>query len=87
MNDGAVTPPLLVQSLGLGQFNRRRLWSRDGSIHDGFMGLVSCLDQLGLQVLCVQETQSPPMSSLPVGQLWYDGPVGSHDRDPCPWDP
>ena len=50
MNDGAV---------GLGQFHCRRLWGRDGSVHDGFMGLVSCLDQLGLQVLCVQETQSP----------------------------
>ena len=82
MNDGAVTPTPLVQSLGLGQLNCRRLWSRDGSIHDGFMGLVSCLDQLGLQVLCVQETQSLPMSSLPVDQPFrYDGPVGSHGRE------
>ena len=81
MNDGAVTPTL-VQSLGLGQLNCRRLWTRDGSIHDGFMGLVSCLDQLGLQVLCVQETQSPLMSSLPVDQpSRYDGPVGSHGRE------
>ena len=100
MNDGAVTPTPLVQSLALGQLNCRRLWSRDGSIHDGFMGLVSCLDQLGLQVLCVQETQSPPMSSLPVDQPFrYDGPVGSHGREagfllrssivatPIPWTP
>ena len=57
MNDGAVTPIPVVQSLGLGQLNR--LWSRDGSIHDVFIGLVSCFDQLGLQVLCVQETQTP----------------------------
>ena len=82
MNDGAVTPTPLVQSLGLGQLNCRRLWSHDGSIHDGFMGLVSCLDQLDLQVLCVQETQSPPMSSLPVDQPFrYDGPIGSHGRE------
>ena len=82
MNDGAVTPTPLVQSLGLGQLNCRRLWSRDGSIHDGFMGLVSCLDQLDLQVLCVQETQSPPMSSLPMDQPFrYDGPIGSHGRE------
>ena len=54
MNDGAVTPTAIVQSLVLGQLSCRRLWSRDGSIHDGFMGLVSSLDQLGLQVLCVQ---------------------------------
>ena len=59
----AVTPTPLVQSLVLGQLNCRRLWSRDGSIHDGFMALVSCFDQLGLQVLCVQETQSPKMLS------------------------
>ena len=76
MNDGAVTPTLLVQSLGLGQLTCR-LRSRDG-----FMGLVSCLDQLGLQVLCVQETQSPLMSSLPVDQTFRcDGPVGSHGRE------
>ena len=98
MNDGAVTPTPLVQSLGLGQLNCRRLWSRDGAIHDGFMGLVSCLDQLDLQVLCVQETQSPPMSSLPVDQPFrYDGPIGSHGREAgflfhssivaTPWDP
>ena len=81
--DGAVTPTPLVQSLGLGQLNCRRLWSRDGSIHDGFMGLVSCLDQLDLQVLCVKETQSPPMSSLPVDQPFrYDGPIGSHALPP-----
>ena len=61
MNDGAVTPTPLVQSLGMDQLNCRRLWSRDVSIHDGFIGLVSCLEQLDLQVLCVQETQSPPM--------------------------
>ena len=66
MNDGAVTPTPIVQTLGLGQLNCRRLWGRDGSVHDGFMGLVSCLDQLGVQVLCVQETQSHLMSSLPV---------------------
>ena len=101
MNDGAVTPTPLVQSLDLGQLNCHRLWSRDGSIHDGFMGLVSCLDQLDLQVLCVQKTQSPPMSSPPVDQpSRYDGLVGSHGReagflfhssimasDPYPWDP
>ena len=82
MNDGAVTPTSLVQSLGLGQHNCRRLCGRDGSIHDGFMGLVSGLDQLGLKVLCVPETQSPLMSSLPVDQPFrYDGPVGSHGRE------
>ena len=33
-------------------------------------------------VLCVQETQSPLMSSLPVDQPFrYDGPVGSHGRE------
>ena len=46
------------------------------------MGLVSCLDQLGLQVPCVQETQSPLMSSLPVDHPFrYDGLVGSHGRE------
>ena len=46
------------------------------------MGLVSCLDQLGLQVLCVQETQPPLMRSLPVDQPFrYDGPIGSHGRE------
>ena len=46
------------------------------------MGLVRCSDQFGLQVLCVQETQSPPVSSLPVDQPFrYDGPVGSHGRE------
>ena len=79
MNDGAVTPTPFVQSLGLGQLHCR-LWSRDGSIHDGFMGLVSCLDQLGLQVLCVQETQSPLMSSLPMDQPFAVS-VGSHGRE------
>ena len=82
MNDGAGTPTPLVQSLGLGQLNCRRLWGRDGSVHDGFIRLVSCLDQLGLQVPCVQETQSPLMSSLPVSQPFRcDGPVGSHGRE------
>ena len=32
-------------------FNCRHLWGRDGAVHDGFMGLVSCLDQLDLRVL------------------------------------
>ena len=59
MNDDAVTSISLVHAVGLGQFNCRRLWGRDGSIHDGFMGLVSYLDQLGLQVLGVQETSLP----------------------------
>ena len=63
MNDGSETPISLVLSLGLGQLNYRRLWGRDGSVHDGFMGLVSCLDQLGLQVVSVQETQSHLISS------------------------
>ena len=72
----------LVDSLGLGQLNCRRLWGRDGSVHDGFMGLVGCLDQLGLQVPCAQETQSPLMSSLPMDQPFrYDGPDGSHGRE------
>ena len=40
------------------------------------MGLAVCLEQLGLQVVCVQETQSPLMSSLPVDQPFrYDGLV------------
>ena len=44
----------------------------------GFMGLVSCLDQLGLQVACVQENQSPLMTSLPVDQPFRcDGPTCS----------
>ena len=82
MNDGAVTPTSLVRALGLGQLNCRRLWGRDSSVHDGFMGLVSCLDQLGLQVVCVQETQSPLMSSLPIDQPFrYDDPIGSHGRE------
>ena len=47
-----------------------------------FMGLVNCLDQLGLRVPCVQETQSPLMRSLPVDQLfWYDGSVRNHGRE------
>ena len=82
MNDGAVTPTSLVRTLGLGQLNCRRLWGRDSSVHDGFIGLVSCLDQLGLQVVCVQETQSPLVSSLPVDQPFrHDGPIGSHGRE------
>ena len=56
-------PQRLSFITGLGQLNCRRLWGRDGSVHDGFMGLVSCLDQLGLHVFCVQETQSPLVSS------------------------
>ena len=79
----APRPPLpLVHALGLGQLNCRRLWGRDGSAHDGFMGLVSCLDQLSLQVVCVQETLSPLMSTLPVDRPFrYDGPVGSYGRE------
>ena len=82
MNDGTATPPLLsFHPLGLVQLNCRRLWGRDGSIHDGFMGLVSCLDWLGLQTLCVHETQSPLMGTLPVDQPFrHGGPVGSHGR-------
>ena len=57
-DDGTVNPSSVVHSFGLGQFNCRRLWGRDGAVHDGFMGLVSCLNQLDLQVLCVQETVS-----------------------------
>ena len=45
MNDGTVTPTSPVHALVLGQLNCRRLWGRDGSVHDGFTGLVSCLDQ------------------------------------------
>ena len=46
------------------------------------MGLVSCLDQLGLQVLCVRKLSLSLMSSLPVDQPFrYDGPVGSHGRE------
>ena len=82
MKDGSVTPTSLVHSLGLGQINCRRQWGRDGSVHDGFMGLVSCLDQLDLQVVCVQETQSHPMSLSSRGQPFRcDGPVGSHWRE------
>ena len=76
MNDGSATLTSLVHSLGLGQLNCRCLWWRDGSVHDGFMGLVS------LQVLCVQETQSSLMSSLPVDQPFRcDGLVGSCGRE------
>ena len=43
---------------------------------------MSYLDQLGLQVLCVQENQSPLMSTLPVDQPFrYDGFVGTHGRE------
>ena len=46
------------------------------------MGWVSYLDQLGLQVLCVQENQSPLMSTLSVDQPFrYDGFVGTHGRE------
>ena len=41
MNDGAVTATPFVQSLGFGQLNCRRLWGRDGSVHDGFIALTS----------------------------------------------
>ena len=64
MNDGAVTPSSLVQSVGLGQFNCRRLWGRHDAVHDGFMELVSCLNHLGLHIICVQQIQSPPMDPL-----------------------
>ena len=68
-----MNPSSVVHSFGLGQFNCRRLWGRDGAVHDGFMGLVSCLNQLDLQVLCVQETQSPLMGTLPTDQPFrYD---------------
>ena len=30
----------------------RRLWGRDEAVHDRFVGLVSCLDQLNLRVFC-----------------------------------
>ena len=75
--------PLLCRSLlWFGQPNCRRLWGRDGAVHDGFMGLVSCLDQLDLRVLCVQETQSPVLGTLPTDQPFrYDGPVGSSGRE------
>ena len=59
-------------------------WSAQLPSSHGFTGLVSCLDQLGLHflALCVQETQSPLMSSLPVDQPFrYDGPFGSHGRE------
>ena len=55
------------------RLNCRRLWGRDGPVHDGFKGLVSCLDQLGLQVVCAQESQSPLMSSLAAG-VSHDSP-------------
>ena len=54
-------PPLLsfMHSVGLGQLNCRRLWGRDGSVHDGFMGLVSCLDQLGRRCMRARNSVSP----------------------------
>ena len=68
MNDGSVTPTSLVHALNLGQLDCRRLWGRDGSVHDSFMGLVSCFEQLGLRV--------------PVDQPFRcDGPVGSCGRE------
>ena len=68
MNDGSVTPTSLVHALNLGQLDCCRLWGLDGSVHDGFMGLVSCFDQLGLQV--------------PVDQPFRcGGQVGSYDRE------
>ena len=82
MNDGSATPTNLSRSFTWP--GSAQLPSSVGScsVHDGFMGLVSCLDQLGLQVLCVQETQSPLMSSLPVDQPFrYDCPIGSHGRE------
>ena len=83
LNDGSATPTSLVQPLGFAQFNCRRLWGSHDAVHDGFMGLVSCLDQLHVRVVCVQETQAPSLGTLPVDQSFrYDGPLGSYGRVP-----
>ena len=75
--------PLLCRSLlWFGAVQLSSSLGRDGAVHDGFMGLVSCLDQLDLRVLCVQETQSPLMGTLPTDQPFrYDGPDGSYGRE------
>ena len=81
LNDGSATPTSLVQPLGFAQFNCRRLWGSHDAVHDGFMGLVSCLDQLHVRVVCVQETQAPSLGTLPVDQSFrYDAPLGSYGK-------
>ena len=74
----------LVHSLGL--LNCPRLWGRDGSVHDGFMGLVSCLDQLGLQVACVQETPSVDQPFRCDGAVVARRVSCSTLLRPYPWD-
>ena len=82
LNDGSATPTSLVQPLGFAQFNCRRLWGSHDAVHDGFMGLVSCLDQLHVRVVCVQETQAQSLGTLPVDQSFrYDGPLGNYGRE------
>ena len=51
MNDGTVTPTSLVHALVLGQLNCRRLWGRDGSVRDGFMGVHFLLTSLSDMVV------------------------------------
>ena len=82
LNDGSATPTSLVQSLSFAQFKCRRLWGSHDAVHDGFMGLVSYLDQLYMRVVCVQEIQAPSLGTLPVDQSFrYDGPLGSYGKE------
>ena len=51
-------------------------------MHDGFISLVNCLDQLELRVLYEQKTQSPLMGTRPTDQPFrYDGPVANYGRE------
>ena len=79
MRGGPVTPS---EALSVGTFNARRLWSGDGSIHDGFSVLTHILSVWTVSVLCIQEVQAGEFPSLPVDQPYhYDGPVGTRGRE------
>ena len=48
------------------------------------MGLVNCWNQLGLHIICVQETRSPLIGTLPIDQPFrHDAPVGTQGRAAC----
>ena len=69
-------------SLSIGTFNARRLWQRDGSVHDGFRVLTHILGVWSVSVLCIQEVQAGGFPSLPVDQPYHnDGPVGTRGRE------
>ena len=76
VSDGGVTPSSLVQSVGVVQFSCRWLCGRHDAVHAQFMGLVCCLNQLGLHIVCVQENQPPLIGTLPLA------PTGVFQRFP-----